>query len=208
MRQALVMMLVWMSAAAAVYGFFQPWAIVDVREPDALKRLRDATPLQGTVGGLAHDLRRVAVKIRRGTETITGDLPSLKDIPKQVSGVQIPQMANQKNAKVAMALVELLTNTRHDVGAQSYAVYLVPGLALLGALFVTILAGSPVVPIGVALLSLTIAGTGFWKLLTTNTSTLFIAVTIGPGLWLSLWSYVGLALAALLVVVGARKTIR
>ena len=198
----------WVSASVTVLAFFLPWAHIDLREPSAVKQFRGAIPEPDLVSGLMKKVGRVTMEVRRGTETITGDLPSLKDIPKQVSGVQIPQMANQKNAKVAMALVELLTNTRHDVGAQSYAVYLVPGLALLGALFVTVLAGSPVVPIGVALLSLTIAGTGFWKLLTTNTSTLFIAVTIGSGLWLSLWSYVGLALAALLVVVGARKTIR
>ena len=188
----------WVSGSLTVLAFFLPWAHIDVREPGAMKQLRSAIQEQDLVDGLMKKVGRVTVEVRRGTETITGDLPSLKDMPRQVSGVQIPQMANQKNAKVAMALVEMLTNKRQDTGMKSYAVYLVPGLTLLGALLLTILAGSAIVSIGVALLSLAIAGIGFWKLLTTNTRTLFIAITIGPGLWLSLWSYVGLALAALL----------
>ena len=52
--------------------------------------------------------------------------------------------------------------------------------------------------IGTAVLCAAVAGVGFWKLLTTNTTALFIAITIGPGLWLSLWGYVAIAAAGLL----------
>jgi hypothetical protein len=71
----------------------------------------------------------------------------------------------------------------------------------------TVLGTRRAVAIGAAVVCGLIAGLGFWKLLTTNTQALFIAITIGPGLWLSLWGYVGLALAAaaLSVVKPARS---
>ena len=116
-------------------------------------------------------------------------------IPTKVSGVQVPQLANQKNAKVVMQLVELFTKKREAIGMMSYAVYLVPGIALLCGLLLTRFGEKRPIAIGTAALCAAIAGAGFWKLLTTDTKALF-AIAIGPGLWLSLWAYVGLALVA------------
>ncbi len=195
--------LVWVSVAGTVVGFCWPWAMIDVREPTLVKQLRETTPLSDTIGGFTKDLGRIAVNIRRGAETIAGDLPTLSDIPKQVSGAQIPQMANQQNAQVAIALLELLSRTRQQIGLKSYAVYLVPGIAILCGVLLTFLGGRLVVAIGISLLCAGIAGVGFWKLLTTNTQALFVAITIGRGLWLSLWGYVGLAVAAGLYVVSS-----
>ncbi len=187
---------VWIGAGMAVVGFVQPWAHIDLREPGMVKQLRDVAPMQDTIGGLMKDLGKITVKIKRGTETITGDLPSLADIPKQVSGLQIPQMANQDNAQVAIALMELFTWERQHLGAKSYAVYLLPGAALLSALLLMWLGGSAIAAFGTAGVCAGVAGFGFYKLLTINTQALFIAITIGRGLWLSLWGYVVMALAA------------
>ena len=182
-----VLVCAWLSISATVVGFFLPWARIDVRE---------SASLRDTVGGLTKGLGRVTVKIRRGTETIAGDLPSLSDIPKQVSGAQIPQMANEERAQVTMALVELFTQTRQHLGAKSYAVYLVPGITVLCGVLLAFLNDQLAVTAGIAGCCAAIAGFGSWKLLTTNTQTLFVAITIGEGLWLSLWGYVGLAIAA------------
>jgi hypothetical protein len=46
-----------------------------------------------------------------------------------------------------------------------------------------------------AAIATAVAGVGFWELLTINTRELF-GVQIERGLWLSLWAYVGIALAA------------
>ncbi len=191
------LVLAWVSVAATIEGFVLPWAMIEVREPGMVKQFRQATPFHDTVGGLTKDLGRIAVKIRRGAEVVTGELPSLADLPKQVSGAQIPQVANQEQAKLVTALVELLTNQRQGLGAKSYLVYLVPGLAVLFGLLLTGLGGRwPVVAMIIAVLCASLAAMGFLKLTTTNTRTLFIAITIGRGLWLSLWGYVGLAVAA------------
>ena len=185
MRRA-VFGLVWLSATAAVVGFVQPWAFIDVREPGAMRSLRSAAP--ANVG-------RVMLKIRRGAETLTGELPTLADLPRQVSGIQIPRMVRETRAQVAVAVLELLTKTRHHLGAKSYLVYLVPGIALSCAAVLTAVS-APGAAIGVGLLSAAIAGIGFWQVMTTRTDSLFVAIRIGPGLWLSLWAYVGLAASA------------
>jgi len=191
------------SMIAAVVGFYLPWARIDLHEPDVLRQLQDTIPFGGVLETVTQRVGRIAVKVTRGAETVTGELPRLADIPKTVSGAAIPQMVNREQAKVAMALVELLTKTRQRLGFKSYAVYLLPVLALLGGALIIWLGRRPPIAWGVALLCGGIAAVGFWKLLTTNTRTLFIAITIGPGLWLSLWAYAGLAAAAALCAIAA-----
>lgn len=199
------LVLVWVSVAMAGAGFFLPWAKIDLREPGLAKELRAASPGRDLLGGVTKRLGRITIKIRRGTDTITGELPSLGDIPTQVSGFQIPQLVHQHDAQVAEALWELLANERQRLGAKSYTVYLVPTLALCCGLALSWLAGNAPVAVGVAVLCGSVAGAGFWKLLTTNTPARFIAITVGPGLWLSLWGYIGLAVSALLCAVRARS---
>ena len=195
----LILAAVWVSVAATGIGFVLPWARIDLREPGLVKQVRGNLPASDTLSGLTKDLGRITATIRRGAQTITGDLPTLADIPKQVSGIQIPQMANQKNAQTALALTELFTGKQERIGLKSYAVYLLPGIALVCGLLMTFIGRQRLVPWGVAGLCAVIAGVGFWKLLTTNLSSLMVAITIGPGLWLSLWAYVGLAAAASLI---------
>ena len=172
MRQAAIG-LAWLSAVIAVVGFLQPWAHLDVKE----------IPLKG----LDKRLGRVTVMLKQG-------------VPQQVSGIQIPRMANREEAKLAAALMELVTKKRQDVGLKSYAVYLMPGLALLGALVLTAFGHRTPAALGVLAAASLVAGVGFWKLLTIDTNTLLIAITIGRGLWWSLWAYVGLAAAAGLAI--------
>lgn len=192
--QRLLLGVAWISTAAAVVGFVLPWATIHLDTPVA--RLEEAARASGVLDRLAQGLGKVTVTIQRGTETVTGELPSLSDIPTQVSGAQIPQMVQGERAKVAIALFELFTQQRQRLGLKSYAVYVLPGLALVFGLLLTRFGDRRVVAMGVASGSAVIAGLGLWKLLTVNTDALFVAITIGPGLWLSMWAYIGLAIAA------------
>ena len=216
--RAVAVVLVWAGAGATVAGFVLPWAHLDMREPSVMKQVRGLANVQqpaavqgvtdtakkGIQKGLSQ-LGRVTATIRRGAETVTGDLPTMSDIPDHISGIQIPQLANQSNAKVAMAVMEMLMNERQHIGAKSYLVYVLPGLALLCALLVTALGSALAVSLGTALLAAAVAGVGFWKLTTTDTTALFIAITIGEGLWMSLWGYVAIAAGGLLTALARRK---
>lgn len=192
--------LAWLSVGAALVGFVLPWAMLEVEYVQG-------TALEELAGKLGQELGRVVVSVKRGAETVTGELPDLSQIADEVSGIQIPQLANRKDAKVVLALAEMLTGPhtkifgvgagQRELGAKSYAVYLVPGLALLCGLLLTGAGRARAVCLLLAFLCFGIAGAGFWKLLTTKTDTLLVGIVIGQGLWMSLWAYVGLGVAAM-----------
>ena len=179
--------LAWGCAAAVVVGFFLPWAQLDIGNSKVGKEV--ASSVRKSLGktfksGAAKEPSWIR-KRPKGAPTI----------PTRVSGFQIPQMANRRNVKVAAQLVKLFTKTDEQVGLKSYAVYLLPGLALLCAWLLSVFGGVRVVACGVLVGCAVVAGAGFWNLLTTDTKAQF-AMAIGPGLWLSLWAYVGLSVTA------------
>lgn len=182
--------LIWLSVAASLWGFFLPWVRLELREPELADRL------QGLANQAAEGPGRVTATIRAGGRTITGTLPTPADIPQQVSGAQIPRLAHRPDAQVAIALFELLTNQHRPLGARSYAVYLLPSLALVGGVILTWVGSRRAVAYWIAAASGLIAMTGCWRLLTIDAQALPVAITVGQGLWLSLGGYVGLAVAA------------
>ena len=216
---------VWGSAAAVGVGFIRPWASIDMKYRDLA---RDVT---GTIDGVAKEaglgevlaslskrVGRIAVSVKHGAETITGELPDLATIPTTISGADIPRLAHRKDADVVIAFAEMWTGQRR-LGAKSYLVYLVPGLALFVALLVS---GSPLRSLGFAtakqgfrrarllcgvigLAGLTIAGGAWWKLSTANTDSLLVAITIEQGLWLVCWAYAGLGVSSLLLALVASR---
>ena len=177
----LLLGLVWGSVLMTWVGFLLPWARLTLHQPGAFR-------------AAMHDLGRVTVTIHRGEETVTSDLSSLAEIPTQVSGWQIPRLAHQQNAQVAIAALEVLTNQRHHLGLKSYAVYLIPGIALVSGIVLTVIRQEWIGSAITALVCAGIAGVGFWKLDSPQLSARPVAITIGPGLWVSVWAYVGLAL--------------
>ena len=193
-----MLVVAWGCAVLAVCAFTMPWVHLDVHEPTMLKQVRQAVPLQGTLKGLTHGLSRIAVKIKRGAETVTGDinLGSLQNLPREITGAQIPQLANSSQAQLALVVMQMMTGTASDIGRQSYAVYLLPGLAVLAALLLTMLGRWRIAALSVAIVCALIAAVGFWNTLTAHTTTAFVTMRIGQGVWLSLWAYVGVALAA------------
>jgi hypothetical protein len=92
----------------------------------------------------------------------------------------------------------MLTTRHYRVGARSWLVYGVPGLALLCGVAVALLRLTPAAAMAVAGVCGAVAAVGCWKLLTLQPLPPPATLTIGPGLWVSLWAYVGLSVAALL----------
>lgn len=179
--QRLLLGLVWASVMMSWAGFVLPWARLQLRQPDALQ-------------AAARGVGRVTLTLHRGEQTLTSDLSSLADVPTQVSGMQIPRLAHQPNAQLALAVLELLTGQRRHLGRNSYAVYLVPGVALVCGIVLTLARRGWIGSVATALLCAGIAVAGCWKLSSPQLSTRWVAVAIGSGLWLSVWAYAGLAL--------------
>ncbi len=188
-------LIAWVCAAATWIGFVLPWVHVEPRAPELLEQLTQTTEGQTLLGKLTGKVSRVTATVRRGAETVTGDLSSLQDLPRQINGIQVPRLANDQRTKVAMALVELFMGTAQGIGWKSSLVYLLPGLATLAAALLMLLGGQPRIAWGVAGVSLLICAVGSWKLATAVPSSPLLAVAIGPGLWVSMAAYGGLAFA-------------
>jgi len=186
--------LAWACAGAAVLGFFLPWIRLEIRQ---------AAPLVGLLEGAAERSGRITATVRRGTQTLTGTLPTLDDLPRSVSGVDVPRLVRAEHAQLAITLFEVLTGTRRHLALKSLLVYLVPGVALLCS---AVLSGprrraaAVAVAIGCAL----VAGGGAWRLATVETPAL-VALEIGPGLWVSVAAYAGLAAAAVWVTAASPR---
>ena len=180
---------VWLCVAAAVAGFFLPWVRMDIGTSKSSKQLESAarTSLGKTfkVGGS----KEPSWIRHRATRTAT--------LPTRISGFQIPVLANRKNAKVVTDLVKLFTKRDEHLGFKSYAVYGLPGLAVVCGLLLSWGGRRRLLVAGVAVLCAAVAGGGCWTLLTTDTRAA-CGVAIGAGLWLSLWAYAGLAATLIL----------
>ena len=153
----------WLSVAAALIGFFLPWATLDLTYStvtDPLGQTVSARSLQELAGRLTKKVGRVVIHVRRGGETLTGELPDFSKIPTRVSGVEIPTMANRQDVHVLLAFTEILTGYR-QLGARSLLVYLLPGVALLFGLLLTLARRRRLVCGAIGLLCLAVAAGGF-----------------------------------------------
>ena len=186
----------WLGVVLVITAFFLPWVHIEVTEPTLLKQVRQALPGESLLGDVTKRLSRVAVEIRRGAELIAGDVPSLSELPHTITGADIPRLANERKTKATMALLELLTRSPQHVGAKSQAVYLLPGLALLSGILLTLAGRRRAVALGIAGACCAIAGVGAWQLSTIQLPHEVVRVTIARGLPLSFAGYALLAASA------------
>ena len=194
-----LLVIVWISVGAAVRGFVLPWAYLDVKYRKVTGTIDEVTqtvPLRDLLGKVAKKVGRVAVTVKHGAETVTGELPDFSKIPDKVSGADIPRLAHQHEMKVALALAEMFTGER-ELGAKSWLVYLMPGLAVVFGLLVTWGPRRRVLGLIVGAVSVALAGVLWWKFSTTNANTLLVAIAIGPGLWMSCGAYAGLGVSSI-----------
>ncbi len=189
-RAALVV--AWASVAACLAGFLLPWVRLDLRGTELA-----ALAKSSSVG-------QVTLQLRRHGQVLKATLPSAAEFPRRVRGIQIPRLLRQDETQVAVALLELLTDTRQHLAVNGRAVFLVPAVALACGLLVTRWNHRPAVAWGVALLCAAVAALGFWRLLTVETTGSLMVITVERGLWLSLWAYVGLAVSAGWLAVSRR----
>ena len=188
-----------LSMAVAVLAFFLPWVRLEMRKsppPRAAsskptKMTTSTKPhLESKPSHLSRSLDKAFAAFDRTTTSLAAHAAT--QLPRRISGVQIPRMANHESTRTIMLLVERFEKKREHVGAKSYAVYLLPGLALLFGLLLVRFGRSRWLAGLVGVMCLAVAGVGAWKLLTTPLDTPVIAVHIDYGLWVALLAYVGL----------------
>ena len=104
MRHRVAMVgLAWISVAASGWGLFLPW--VHMEMADARRTSAEA------LADVAQRVGRVTVSVHQGGRTVSGDLSSLAQVPHQVRGVDIPRLAYQRQAQLALAVQAWLSGS-------------------------------------------------------------------------------------------------
>ena len=191
---------VWYAASGAVSGFVRPWVRLQVKSKalgEAVGRVSDDAAVQALAEKLAKRVGRIAIQVRQPDgSTIGGELPNIAALPRQLSGYDIPRLLHRSDMQGLVSLAELLLKER-GVARKSYAVYLLPGVALLLAVLLTVAVRRRVVAVVLGLASLAISGTLWWKLAALRAETPMIRLVIDVGLWQTCTAYALLGVAAL-----------
>lgn len=180
--------LAWACVLAAAAGFFLPWARLELIRETALEKQIAATVRKASKGSFAP---------RRKPSSWPGAGRRAKTVllPTRITGAQIPVYANSRNANVALALAKRFGHGQGPIGAQSYAVYALPGLIALCAILLGAYERHWAAAAGVAAVCAAVALGGFGWLALHDTRKLY-TVSVGAGIWISLAAYAVLAAAA------------
>ena len=189
---------VWWGASLAVRGFVRPWVSIRLKSEavgEAVGRVSQDAQMRALAEKLAKHVGRISIQVRQGDRMVGGDLPDITTLPRQMSGYDIPRLLHRSDMQGLVSLAELLLK-QHDIALKSYAVYLVPGLALLFAVLLTVASQSRGLCLGLALASAAIVATLWWRLSTLRAETPLLRLVIEGGLWQSVVAYGGVGLSA------------
>ena len=195
--------------ALAIGAFFLPWVRLS---PPPLKHGKAKAPKaqersaidgkSGRIRNLGGAVDEVLSGLTTGTRQVAR---KFSGIPPRISGFRAPIIANSRLSKNVMELVESFSKKKENVGLKSWAVYALPGLAILLAALLARFPDDRRIAVFVAAAGLIVFAGGAARLITLDLTNDFVKVTIDYGLWLSLAAYLGLALTALKEMFDARK---
>lgn len=197
MRKVVLLSLVVVCAIAVIFGFFMPWAKAST---SAGKMARGATSAAAGMGKDAPLLGGLFGKMDKATAKITSAADAVS-VKMSVSGYNIPQMMNTKSSQVAVALAGIFFKDAKDADKKSYAVYLMPILALVCIGLALVGMKNKIALIVMAVISGGISVGGLYTLMTTNLSNLAVAISIENGLWQTMYAYLLICVIGIVWVV-------
>ena len=116
---------------------------------------------------------------------------------KEISGFQVPILANGPDAKFIISIIKLFNPEVTDADKKSWLIWGIPGLAVMLLLASLFLGKNKWVNLGIGILGILIFSVATYKIKTTNLDKLVLNIVIAPGLWLILWSYLAIGLTGL-----------
>ena len=105
-----------------------------------------------------------------------------------ISGFDVPRLANSDESRLILTVAKIFKPDVKDIDKKSYLIWIIPLLAV--AIFLVNMVFGV---IGVAIFAVTV-----FKLKTTDLDKVVLQIKIGVGLWLILWSYLGIGIASIL----------
>ena len=105
----------------------------------------------------------------------------------------VPGLVNNKSSKMALVIAEIMFKSVEGLDWKSYAVYLMPVLAVLCVLLAGAGLKYPITVIAMTVLSRAVSGLGLYNLYTTDLSSMIVKIKIGYGMWNSLYAFGAIA---------------
>lgn len=115
---------------------------------------------------------------------------------KTISGFQVPILANGPDAKLMISIIKLFNPGVSDADKKSWLIWGIPGLAVALVFLVSFLGKNKWVNLGVGVLGVAIFSVATYQILKTDLDKFVMHVVITAGLWLILWSYLGIGLVS------------
>ena len=197
----LVMMaLIVICGIVIIASFFMPWAKASTSATRVAKGLKQSTEgaLQGTPFG-----EKFMAQLDVATQAISnmGDI-KVKTI---VRGCDIPTLVNKKSSQAAIAITQVYVKNANDLDKKVLLVYLIP-LFALACIALTFLGMKNILFVAImGLISGIISVIGFFKIMTTDLSSMVVQISIEKGLWATLWAYLAIFVISIVWVIIDRK---
>ena len=197
MKKQIFLGVVVAACVVILMSFFMPWAKVNVSAVGVSKEL------EASAAGTPFASKWVG-SLKKATSAL-GDIGDIK-IKTMVTGYSIPTMINQKKSKVAISLMQIMFKSVENLDIKSYLVYLLPIFAIICAILAVLGQKMKLYIIAMLVISGTIAIAGLYNLLTMNVSSVAVKITIGKGLWLTMYSFLIICLTSAVWLIQDKKS--
>jgi hypothetical protein len=125
------------------------------------------------------------------TKILTGKRQALVD---NISAFNIPILANSTESRFMISIIRIFNPNIEHADKKSFLIWLVPIFALIIAVASRFLAGDLWFNIAVGLIGTAIFAVAVFKISTTDLDKFVLRVSVGLGLWLSIYTYLAMGL--------------
>jgi len=123
-----------------------------------------------------------------------------------ISGFKVPILANGEDARLMISIIKIFNPNIKNADKKSYAVWLIPLLAIIICIVSYYYGGNKWVNIAFGLFGAGIFFIAFFKIKTTDLNKLVLNVKIGLGMWFILYSYLAIGIVHFVNLLKAKKT--
>ncbi len=188
--------MLWLAILVMIISFFLPWVRI---QANLLRPLEEAQ--KAGWGDMFGNLKESILSQKDSLERSGYKLQTQGTL--QASGFEIPRLVNTDDSQLALAFVELFTDKASGAQWKCYIVYAVPGIAMVLGLLYQFAQGprwGPLrkFPMVVSLCAATIFLAALYKINHARLDHLVVQIEFCYGIWLSLFAYATIAIAAFL----------
>lgn len=116
-----------------------------------------------------------------------------------ISGFKVPILANSPDARLMISVIKIFNPDIKDADKKSYLIWSIPLLAVIMFVAGYIFNKNRWLHLVFGIIGTAIFVVAFYKIKTTDLDKLVLNASIGSGLWLTLWAYLGIGILGLVI---------